>query len=390
MIYLDNASTSWPKPETVYRTMMRFARHTGASPGRGSYEKALEAARVVMETRSDLAKLLGVKEPERLVFTHNATEALNIAILGSLKPGDTVLVSDIEHNAVMRPLNAVRREWDLRIVEVGTDDEGRVDLDKLRRALEDWPKARLLITCYASNVIGTIQPVAEIGRLARAAGVTYLVDAAQAVGHLPIDLSALPVDLFAFSGHKGLMGPPGTGGLYVGPGQMPEPRIYGGTGSKSEDTHQPYFLPDYYESGTINGWGIAGLGAGVRWVRKQKVERIRQHELALVQRLIDGISEVFDLVVHGPKDINQRVGLVTITVGYLPGADAAYILDRAHQIACRGGLHCNPQAHHRIGSLPYGAVRFSPGPFTTEEEIDRTVKALIQLAAEARVAQVYF
>jgi cysteine desulfurase family protein len=386
VIYLDNASTSWPKPETVYRELLRVARRLGASPGRGGYEMAVEVSRVITEARSDLAALLGVSEPERIVFTQNATEALNIAILGHLRPGDTVLVSDIEHNAVMRPLNEVSRPLQLKVVEVGTDDEGRIDLEKVERALRTHPEARLFIACHASNVLGTIQPISEIGRIVKAAGLTFIVDGAQAVGHLPLNLSTLPVDLYAFSGHKGLMGPPGTGGLYLAPGQMPEPRLYGGTGSKSEDQFQPYFLPDRYESGTRNSWAIAALGAGVRWVRKRDIEALRQHELALVQRLIEGVSEVYDIKVHGPADPQHRVGLVTLSIGYLPGSDASYILDRAHKIICRGGLHCNPQAHYRLNTLPYGAARFSPGPFNTEEEIDHTVKAVIQLAGEARVS----
>lgn len=381
MIYLDNAATSWPKPDEVYEVLGRFLRETGANPGRGAHRMALDAARTIMETRSDVADLLGIDPPERLVFTGNATEALNLALLGSLRPGDHVITSDVEHNAVMRPLTALR-DRGVALTVVGSNEVGRISVEAVRAALR--PETRLIALCYASNVLGVIQPVEEVGRLAREAGVPFLVDAAQVAGELPVDLRALPVDLFAFSGHKGLLGPTGTGGLYIAPGHEPEPLVYGGTGSRSEEEHQPEMLPDRYESGTVNSVGLAGLGAGVRFLKQKGVAQIRQRAVALTQRLLDGLAEVPGVALYGPRRATERMSLVSFNVGHLPSSDASFLLDRGHGVASRGGLHCAPAAHRRVGTLAQGAVRFSPGVFTTEEEIDQAVQAVAELAREAR------
>jgi cysteine desulfurase family protein len=381
MIYLDNAATSWPKPEEVYQALGEFLRDNGANPGRGAHRMALDAARGIVGTRGDLAELLGIDQPERIVFTANTTEALNLALLGTLRPGGHLVTSDVEHNAVMRPLT-VLRERGVAVTQARTDEEGRLAPETVQAALR--PETRLIALCYASNVLGTIQPVAEVGQLAREAGVPLLVDAAQAAGELPLDLRTLPVDLFAFPGHKGLLGPTGTGGLYVREGCEPEPLIYGGTGSRSEDEHQPEVLPDRYESGTVNSVGLAALGAGVRFLQARGLEQVRRHVAGLTQRLLDGLAEIPGVVIYGPRQAGARAALVSFNVGHLSSSDASFLLDRGHGIACRGGLHCAPAAHRRVGTLAQGAVRLSPGVFTTPEEIDQAVAAVSALAREAR------
>lgn len=381
MIYLDNAATSWPKPEAVYRVLGDFLREAGANPGRGSHRMAMEAARTILETRQALAEFFGLSVPERFVFAANATAALNLAILGTLHPGDHAVTSDVEHNAVARPLAALRRRG-VEVTPVRTDDEGRIDPADVRAALR--PQTRLLAVTYASNVLGTLQPVAELGAIAREAGVTFLVDGAQVAGELPVDLGELPADLFAFPGHKGLAGPPGTGGLFIREGHEPEPVLYGGTGSRSEDELQPDVLPDRYESGTLNTVGLAGLGASVRFLQEKGVAEVRRHSIALTQRLLDGLAVVPGVRLYGPRRAEERASLVSFNVGELSSTDVAFILDQVYGIACRGGLHCAPAAHRRVGTLAQGAVRFSPGLFTTEEEIDRAVAAVAEVAREVR------
>lgn len=381
MIYLDNAATSWPKPEAVYRVLGDFLREAGANPGRGSHRMAMEAARTILETRQALAEFFGLSVPERFVFAANATAALNLAILGTLHPGDHAVTSDVEHNAVARPLAALRRRG-VEVTPVRTDDEGRLDPADVRAALR--PQTRLLAVTYASNVLGTLQPVAELGAIAREAGVTFLVDGAQVAGELPVDLGELPADLFAFPGHKGLLGPPGTGGLFIREGHEPEPVLYGGTGSRSEDELQPDVLPDRYESGTLNTVGLAGLGASVRFLQEKGVAEVRRHAIALTQRLLDGLAAVPGVRLYGPRRAEERASLVSFNVGELSSTDVAFILDQVYGIACRGGLHCAPAAHRRVGTLAQGAVRFSPGLFTTEEEIDRAVAAVAEVAREVR------
>lgn len=380
MIYLDNAATSWPKPEEVYRVLGGFLRDAGANPGRGAHRMALDSARAIVETRSDLAELLGVDQPERLVFTLNTTHATNLALLGTLKPGDHVITSDVEHNAIARPLSALR-ERGVAVTAVESDPEGRLDPGAVEAAFR--PETRMVAISYASNVLGTIQPVAEIGRLAREHGATMLVDAAQAVGEIPVNLAELPVDLFAFPGHKSLLGPPGTGALYIRPGHEPEPLMYGGTGSRSEDEHQPPMLPDRYESGTLNSVGLAALGAGVRYLKELGVAEARRRTEGLVQRLLDGLSAIPAVAVYGPRRAAHRAGLVSFNVGELSSADVSFMLDRMYGIASRGGLHCAPAAHRKAGTLSQGAVRFSPGIFTTEAEVDTAVEAVAALASEA-------
>lgn len=379
MIYLDNAATSWPKPAGVVKAMEKAITEFGSNPGRGMHQGALGAGRIVFRTREVLAELLGVEDPSRIVFTGNATQALNLGIRGILQTGDHVLCTSMEHNSVWRPLKYLERSG-IELEVVPCDKEGRLNPEDIEKVIK--ANTKLIVTTHASNVTGAIMPVQEIGSIARKHRIVYMVDAAQTAGVLPIDVRQLNIDLLAFPGHKGLLGPQGTGGLYVGPGVDLEPLIQGGTGSNSELEFQPEVLPDKYESGTLNTVGIAGLGAGAEYVLATGQEEIRQREVFLCQKLVDGISKLSKIKIYGPIDRAQAAPVVSINLGSVESNEIGYILDRAFQIAVRSGLHCAPQAHQTIGTINQGTVRFSPSSFTTEEEIVSAVKALEKIAQE--------
>lgn len=380
MIYLDNAATSWPKPEAVYQAVDSFMRDVGASPGRSGHRLSVEAGRIIFETRDALAQLLGVDDPLRIIFTSNATEALNLALRGALHIGDHAITGSMEHNSVMRPLRALEREG-VEVSVVDCSAEGFLD----PRAIEWYikPNTRLIVLNHASNVTGTLLPVTEVGEIARRHGVLLLVDAAQAVGSYPMDVDTMNIDLLAFSGHKGLYGPQGTGCLYMrrGIGQELRPLKYGGTGSRSEYEYQPDFLPDKYESGTPNTPGLAGLGAGVRFVLSKGVSNIQRNEERLTQLLIDGLKAVNGVTVYGSGDARKQVAVVSFNVSGLTASEVATQLEEYYHIMCRPGLHCAPVAHKTIGSFPYGTVRLSPGYFTSREDIVIAVEAVRKIAA---------
>jgi cysteine desulfurase family protein len=338
--------------------------------------------RVVDRCRQRAARLLGAESAERVIFTFNGTDGLNLALHGVLAPGEHVVTSVMEHNSVLRPLRELKERIGIDVTYVPADGSGLVDPDAFRAALT--PRTKLVALLHASNVTGTIQPVAEVGRIAKEAGVLFLVDAAQSAGHTPIDLSQLPVDLLACSGHKGLLGPLGTGLLYVRTGVEQQLRSLrqGGTGSQSEDDHQPEFLPDKYESGNHNAPGIVGLEAGLAWIEERGVESLRAHERGLTERLRAGLREVAGVRLCGPEDPALRTGVVSLTIDGLEPQDVAAILDETFGIEVRSGLHCAPRAHQAIGTFDSGGtVRLSVGALTTEEEIDASVAALRQLAA---------
>jgi cysteine desulfurase family protein len=382
MIYLDNAATSHPKPDTVIEAVAGYLRDIGASPGRSSHQAARRADKIVFRTRQAVAALFGVERSERIVFTANATEALNLAIRGTLGPGEHAVTTSLEHNSVIRPLRALERlGLELTIIE---SDGGSIDVDEIRRAIR--PNTRLLATAFASNVTGAVLPVGRIGEIARERGVPYLVDAAQAAGSWPIDLGELPVDMLAFTGHKGMLGPMGTGGLYIREGIDVEPLKHGGTGSDSASPSQPEALPDKYEAGTLNGPGIAGLGASVQYILGAGVDSIRDREAALAGRLEAGLGEIEGVHIHTANsdritENSFRISLVSITIDGVESRQVAYELDRDFDICVRAGLHCAPDAHRSIGTFPGGTVRFSPGPFTTEEEIDAAIEAVREIAS---------
>ena len=380
MIYLDNAATSWPKPECVQEAMTRYLRDVGASPGRSGHRLANEAERIRLDAREAVAELVGASDPMRVIFTLNATFALNLVMRGLLPAGAHAVTTGMEHNSVMRPLRALEQHGvAVSVVPCGADGT------LASEAIEEYvrPETRLIVVNHASNVCGTVLPIREIGAVARKHRIPLLVAAAQTAGCWPVDTRADNIDLLASTGHKGLLGPTGTGGLVLSNDfdtRRLEPLICGGTGSRSEHEVQPDFLPDKYEAGTPNIVGLAGLAAGVRYVLGRGLERIRAHERALTQLLIDGLGKIPGLRLIGTRDVDRRTAVVSFTIDGRSGSDVAHGLDERFGIMCRPGLHCAPQAHRTLGTLPDGTVRFAPGLFSSENEINETVGAVARLA----------
>ncbi len=374
MIYLDNAATTWPKPPQVLKAMHGALDKFGANPGRGGHRLSLQAGRVVESCREAAAELLGVSAPERVIFTKNCTEALNLAIQGIVKPGDEVICSHAEHNAVMRPLERYVMRGDIRVKILQPNARGILSPDTLREAITG--RTSLVILCHASNVTGVVQPVRELGAVCRALDVPLLVDAAQTAGVLDVTLESLNADMLAMPGHKGLLGPHGTGLLAMRTGIDLEPLILGGTGSASESLAQPSMLPDRFESGTVNLPGIAGLLAGLRFVMRFRRE-VAAYEHALNERLRGRLAEMEGLRVLGDDGV-ERVGITSVVP---VGGDSGAVADAldAVGVAVRAGLHCAPAVHHWLGTVDTGAVRFSVGPFNTVDEVEDTAALLRRL-----------
>lgn len=381
MLYLDNAATSFPKPPEVAAAIADFLTHSAGNPGRSGHQLSLAANGVVSETRRVLAGLLGVRDPDRIAFTANATDALNTALFGVLRPGDRVVTTGMEHNAAARPLHALAARG-IEVVALEGSANGKPDLSDLKEALAAAP-TRLVVMTHASNVTGGIFPVAEATRIAHRHGALTLVDAAQTSGVIPLDVADLGVDLLAVTGHKGLLGPTGTGALYVDERLTLSPSRMGGTGSHSERLDQPSDMPDALEAGTLNTAGIAGLGASLRALVKLGVEDVRRHESELTSALVAGLQEIDGVVVHGATDPDSRVAVVSITVAGWEPTEFAAALDASFGIAVRAGLHCAPRAHQSIGTYPAGTIRFSPGYTTTTDDIANAVLAVRGLAAAA-------
>ncbi len=361
--------------------MARFLDEVGANPGRSGHRLSAAAARVVFDAREAVARLIGAPDSRQVVFTANATAALNLAIAGILEPGTHAVTTSMEHNSVARPLRYLESQgMGLTVIETGP--EGRVDVDAVARAIR--PDTRLVAMTHASNVIGTVQPVEEVARLCRERGVLLLVDAAQTAGCHPIDVGAWGVDLLAFTGHKSLLGPTGTGGLYVREGVAVRPLERGGTGSRSELDVQPDFLPDQLESGTSNVVGLAGLAAGVGIVLGEGVEAIRRREDGLAKLLRDGLRAIDGVTVYGPSGDLPQVGVVSFNLEGVEPSDVGYLLDVEYGVLCRVGLDCAPWAHRTIGTYPRGAVRLSLGFNNTAADVDQALGAVTEMAAEAR------
>lgn len=381
MIYMDNAATSWPKPEEVYQAMDTFMRENGANPGRSGHRPSIEAGRVIYETREALARLFGISDPARIVFTLNATEALNLVIRGMLHPGDHVITSSMEHNSVMRPLRAAEMRG-VEVTVVKCSPEGFLRPQDVQEAIRQ--STRLIVLNHASNVVGTLLPVREVGAIARDRDIVLLVDAAQTAGCHQVDVESERIDLLAFSGHKGLFGPQGTGGLYIRKGleTVIEPLKHGGTGSHSEHEYQPEFLPDKYESGTPNTVGLAGLRAGVNFILEQDVDTVRAREIGLTRRLIDGLRNIPGVMVYGSSNPEAQVAVVSFNVSGMTASEITMQLEEKYQVVCRPGLQCAPAAHRTQGTFPRGTVRLSPGYFTPEEDIEKTLEAVRRIVRD--------
>jgi cysteine desulfurase / selenocysteine lyase len=398
-LYLDNAATSFPKPPGVYEAMLRYGREVGGTAGRGTYFEAREGARVITQCRERIGRLIHGESPDHIVFTLNTTDALNLAIKGAvgsaLRRGGRrplhLVTTDFDHNSVLRPFNALAARGDVEWSCVAVHpDTGRVDPADVGAALR--PNTLLVAISHASNVTGVIQPVAEIGALCRGRGVTFLVDGAQSLGHIPIDVRAASIDLLAFPGHKGALGPLGTGGLYVRPGleQNLDSVREGGTGSRSEHDLQPETMPDKYEAGSQNAVGIAGLSEGIQW----HLDRPENPEHQLAELFLEGLRELdalrsepgrYGLRVLGPATAEGRVGVFSLVHDSLSAHELAGIMEQEYGILGRAGLHCAPRAHAALGTLPAsGAYRLSLGPFVTPENIGYTIRALREIVG-ARV-----
>lgn len=395
LIYLDNAATSFPKPLQATEAMVYFMNNVGANPGRGGHPLAIEAQHIIQSARENIARLFNIVNSSRICFTLNVTESLNMVFNGFLKHGDHVVITAMEHNSVIRPLLYLKEQGNITLDIAPCDRKGVLDIDALAKLLRKDTK--LVVLNHASNVCGTLQDAAAVKNAI--GDIPLLLDAAQTAGVYPIDVKALGLDFLAFTGHKGLLGPQGTGGLYIREGIEIKPLKRGGTGSRSEDMHQPDFMPDSLESGTQNNAGIAGLGAAVGFILTESIEKIRLHEQMLTKALLDGIYDLPNITIYGSLNPSLQTATISLTfdstlsqnsrgaLGCGPInlnwyddnvtiADAENHLTKQYNILVRVGLHCAPLAHQTLGTYPEGTVRFSMGYFNTLEDIKIAVDAI--------------
>lgn len=382
LVYLDHAATSWPKPPEVATAMMNALQHSGANAGRGNHSMAMGAGRVLVRTRSLLAELFAVANAQDIAFTHNTTMALNMGIRGTLQAGDHVIATMTEHNSVRRPLEYLRRTQGITVDYLQVNKEGQLDLLELQNAFRH--NTKMVICSHSSNLLGSILPIGDIGDIAKSKGAVFMVDAAQSAGSLEIDVVSMNIDLLAFPGHKGLLGPQGTGGLYISPQLELEPLMHGGTGSQSENSEQPSVRPDRYEAGTQNTVGIAGLMAGIQKVKSIGTNVIHEREWALTQLLMEGLAEIPGIRLLGPDKGAPRTGIVAFVIAGQESSEIAHRLDREYNIAVRAGMHCTPLAHKAVDTLESGAVRASVGYDSTEHDISRMLAAMEELYGNAR------
>jgi cysteine desulfurase family protein len=386
-VYLDNAATSWPKPPVVLEAIRDFLERAGGNTGRSGHRRSIASSRAVSLARERLAELLGVETPDELVFTKNATEGLNVAIYGLAECVAQIVTTSLEHNSVMRPLRDLEQRGRCTVEVVHADgNTGEVDLDEWQARLRAASPA-LAVAVHASNVTGALLPIEALAAAARDAGVPFVVDASQSAGHVPLSLPALGAAAVAMPGHKGLLGPSGTGLLYLAPGVEPEPLLRGGTGSQSELEVQPDFLPDRYESGTLNAMGIVGLGAAAAYLQEVGVDRVRDRLTELGRRFRDGLAGVEGVTLHSPADPADSVGIASLNVEGVPCATVARLLDDEWGVMTRAGLHCSPAAHRSLGTAPEGTLRFSWGNVTSDRDIDVAIEAVRTIAARERSAE---
>lgn len=379
LIYLDNGATSFPKPNAVYEFMDSFHRSNGVSPGRSGCDLSIETGNIIEQARATLTKMFGGDDPNRLVFSLNSTDALNLAINGLLESGDHVVTTTVEHNAVLRPLHHFEKYEDVTVDYVPFDDKGFVRPEDIEAKIKSTTK--LVIVNHASNVIGTVQPVAEIGAICREKGVLFIVDASQTAGKVPVDVAKMNIDILAFTGHKSLLGPTGIGGLYVRDGVDIRHTRAGGTGVKSAQLHHLHEYPYRLEYGTPNLVGIAGLLAGVRWLQCQSMEEVHNREMELVKRFVDGIRQSDNVELYCQDDFTNHIGVVSFNVTGFEAVNVGTILDGDYNIACRTGLQCAPFVHKQLGTDRIGGtIRLGVGPFNTETHIDAAIGAINEIA----------
>ena len=378
IIYLDNAATSFPKPPCVYERMEKFLREESANPGRSGHRMSVEAEASVEKSRSLLAKFFGIKNSSRIAFTLNCTDALNMAIKGIVHEGDHVVTSVMEHNSVLRPLSGLEEDKLITVTKVKPDSETFLNPEDIKKAIT--PKTRVVVLTHATNVTGAIQPIREIGKIVREAGALFIVDAAQTAGAVPIDVEKDFVDLLAFPGHKSLLGPTGTGGLYVSERvEKITPWREGGTGMGSEKPTHPVEFPYVLEGGTPNTVGIVGLAEGLKFVAEKGIENIRAHEVKMMSALRAGLQSIKGVKMFGPKSAEKSTAALSILVDGLEAAEAGVVFDQSFGIAIRAGLHCAPLMHQFLGTSPYGTIRISPGYFNTMEDIESVISAVKQI-----------
>lgn len=379
LIYLDNSATLFPKPKEVLDFMHHFYRHYGINPGRSGYDLSLVAENMVLETRKLLTDFFNGSNHERLVFTYNASDSLNMIINGVLKPGHHVITTTLEHNSVLRPLHHKFSKGEIEVDYIPFDSQGYVDPDDFQKKFKK--NTKLVIINHGSNVIGTVQPAEEIGRLCRERGVIFAIDTAQTAGVVPIDVERMNIDIVAFSGHKSLMGPTGIGGLYVGEDIEIEPSRMGGTGVRSA---YPFHVPEYpyrLECGTLNVFGIAGLNAGQKYLRREGVDNIRRKVLSLVDRLQNELMDIDGVTLYGSTSLENRLAVLAFNIDGYKAIDIGTLLDVDYNIATRTGLHCAPKVHEQLQTMPEGAVRVSIGPFNTEKHIQHCIEAIKEIAS---------
>lgn len=383
MVYLDNAATSYPKPDCVYEQMNICMRTYCANPGRGSHAMSVQSAMAVNNCREQLSKLLKLDNDLNICFTKNATEALNIAIIGSLSAGDHVITTNMEHNSVLRPLHTLQKNRKINLSIIEGDSFGEIDPNSILKKINK--KTKMVVCTLSSNVNGIIMPVYEIGEICRKKGILFLLDASQGLGSIPIDFSKMYVSMLAFPGHKGLLGPQGTGGLYVSPDIRLKPIMQGGTGSQSESLLQPDIMPDLFESGTLNTPGIVGLGAAVGYLNETGIDEVHSKKCDITQRLYVGLSQIKGIKIYSPADMKKNSGIVAFNINNCDSSDISYLLDSRYKIACRSGLHCAPLAHAFFNTLKSGIIRFSTGLFNTYGEIDYTIESVAKIVNEIKV-----
>ncbi len=381
VIYFDNAATSWPKPPVVAERMNKFLNEEAANPGRAGHRMAVGAEKMLDSVRKQLTDFIGGTDHHRMIFTMNGTDALNIAMKGMIRHGDHIITTTLEHNSVSRPLQAMADSGFITLTRIDfSPTTGVIDPSDVKKAIT--PKTRLLAMTHGSNVVGTIQPIAEVGKITKEANIKFLVDGAQTLGTVPINVNTDHIDVFAFPGHKSLLGPTGTGGLYVNTSLTIDdlnPFREGGTGGDSSSPTMPKQFPYFLEGGTPNTVGIAGLGAAIEYVIAHNPANTLAREQAMVQQIIDVALSNPKFKLHGPKDAKSRVGTVSFTIeGYSP-QEAGSILDESFSIAVRPGLHCSPYAHKTLGTFPDGTIRVSPGHFNTHEQLAALLDAMQQL-----------